>query len=466
MPSRFQRFRRLSLSALLSLTLAGQTILTSRQALAQGISLARDAEIERDLRIMTTPIFKAAGINPDAVTLALVDDDTINAFVAGGQNMFVNTGTIMAADSPEELLGVLAHETGHMAGGHLVRDRDAIENAVLLSTLATLLGVAAAIGGGGRGSDPGAVGGAIAGAQELGARSFFAFSRAQEASADEAGLSYMEANGWSSRGELAFMEKLHKMEGFPQTKQIEFLIDHPLTKNRIEYIRNFVENVSKYSNARMPDRFYDMQARMKAKLYGFIRPDIALRLYPESDTSLPARYARAIAYYRVGDIAKGLRIIDGLIAEEPQNPYFYELKGQVLFENGRAKEAVDPYRNAVKYAKDSALLDQALGHALLEAGDDRLVREAIEVLRRASREEPLSELTWLLLSSAYSRADMAPQLAYARAEEALARGDIRAARYHADRAEQMLEPGTPDWLRAQDIRVLVESRLPNKMRPQ
>lgn len=459
---RFQRFPRLILSLLLSAMVAAQPAMAQQG----GISLARDAEIEHDLRVMTTPIFRAAGINPDAVTLALVDDESINAFVAGGQNIFVNTGTIMAADTPEQLVGVLAHETGHMAGGHLVRDRDAIENAVLLSTLATLLGVAAAIGGGGRGSDPGAMGGAMAGAQELGARAFFSFSRAQEASTDEAGLSYMEANGFSSRGMEEFMEKLAKMEGLPQSKQIEFLLTHPLSKNRLEYIKNYVDNVSKYSNARMPDSFYDMQARMKAKLYGFIRPGVALRLYPESDTSLPARYARAIAYYRIGDINKGLRIMDGLIAEEPQNPYFYELKGQTLFENGRAKEAVEPYRNAVKYGGDSALLNQSLGHALLEAGDDRLVLEAIEVLRRSAREEPLSELTWLLLSSAYSRADMAPQLAYARAEEALARGDIRAARYHADRAEQMLQPGTPEWLRAQDIRVLVESRLPNKMRPQ
>ncbi|MDG3444408.1 M48 family metalloprotease [Nitrospirillum amazonense] len=458
-----RRLARLILVSLLSSALAVEPVL----AQDRGINLVRDAEIEHTLRVFATPIFRAAGIVPDAVTLVLVNDDELNAFVAGGQNMFVNTGLIMAADTPEQLIGVMAHETGHMAGGHQVRSRDAIENAVILSTLATLLSVAAAIGGTRRGDGGGAAMGGIAGAQELGARSFFAFSRAQEASADEAGLSYMEANGYSSKGMLEFMEKLRRQDaGLPQTKQVEFLMTHPLTKNRVEYIENFVDHISKFTNAKMPSAYYDMHQRMRAKLYGFIHPDLALRKYPESDTSVPARYARSIAYYQVGDINKGLKIVDGLIEQEPKNPYFYELKGQILFENGRAKEAVDPYRNAVKYAPDSAQLRMALGHALLEAGDDKLVREAIDVLRSSARDEPLVELTWLLLASAYARADMAPQLAYARAEEALARGDIRAARYHADRAEQMLPAGSPDWVRAQDIRVLVESRLPHNMRPQ
>jgi predicted Zn-dependent protease len=207
----------------------------------------------------------------------------------------------------------------------------------------------------------------------------------------------------------------------------------------------------------MPAEFAEMHARMKAKLIGFMRPDLTMRRYPPSDQSIPARYARAIAQYQRGDIPKALSQIDELIAQEPDNPYFYELKGQVLFENGRAKEAVEPYRKAVRLRPDSDLLQTALAHAVVEVGDDRLLDEAIAHLKESVRIDRDSLLTWQLLSSAYARKNMQPQLAYARAEEALARGDVRAAKFHAEKAEQMLPSGSPEWIRAQDIRVLVDS---------
>jgi len=444
---------------LLSVLLASQPVLAQRRS----IDLVRDAEIEHILRKFATPIFQQAGIVPEAAEILLVKEDSLNAFVAGGQNMFFHTGLLMGADNVEQLLGVMAHETGHMAGGHLVRAREGMENATILAGLATIIGLAAAIGAG-RGEG---VGGAVAGGQEMGMRSFFSFTRTQESAADEAGLQYLEGAGITSRGMLEFMEKLNAQRDRIATgvrREVEFLQTHPLTENRIIYIREFVENRSRFTDKPAPAEMAAAFERMKAKLYGFVRPEIALRRYAETDTGIPARYARAIALYQLGSVPKALELVDGLLRDEPENPYFHELRGQILFENGRASESVPSYRKAVAGMPGSGLLRTSLAHALLETGNDKLVPEAIQNLMQAQESERQSALLWRLLASAYSRADMQPQLAYARAEEALARGDIRAARFHADKAEQMLPAGSPEWIRAQDIRVLVESRVNSMQR--
>jgi predicted Zn-dependent protease len=420
---------------------------------AKGISLIRDAEIEHTLMVFATPILKVAGIPPEATTIALANDQEINASTFAGYTMLINTGLLTASDSPEQVIGVMAHEFGHMAGGHVARSREGMENAAMIATIATLLGMAAAIGSG-RGD---AAAGVIAGGQELAMRSFFAFTRSQEGSADEAGMSYMEQVGWTSRGLLQFMEKLASQELRPSSQQDEFVRSHPLTQNRIDALRDFVEHRSKHSDDPMPAEFNELHARMKAKLIGFLRPDLALRRYPESDHTIAARYARAIAKYQKGDITQAVAMVDDLIAVEPQNAYFYELKGQILFENGRAREAVQPYSMAVKLSPKSDLLQTAYAHAIVETGDDRLLDEAIAHLQESLRIEHEEMLTWQLLASAYSRKGMEPQLAYARAEEALSRGDVRAAKFHAQKAEQMLPKGSPEWIRAQDIRVLIDS---------
>lgn len=427
--------------------------LTVQPAAAQrAISFIRDTEIEHILRVYATPIFQAANVVPEAVTIALVNDDSLNAFVAGGQNMFFHTGFLMDT-TVDELVGVTAHETGHIAGGHLARAGDAVANASTIATIFTLLGLAAAIGTG----RPDIGVGVLGGGQEAAVRTFFAFTRGQEGSADEAALTYLEKLGWSSEGLLQMMQQLAGQELLPENRQVEFVRTHPLTRNRIEAIRNFVETKSQNNGKRLPAEFYPMHDRMVAKLMGFIRPDIALRRYSADDPGIPARYARAIALYQRGRIREALALTDGLIAQEKDNAYFYELKGQILFEDGKVADAVAPYRESVRLDPESGLLRNALGNALLEVGNDRLLPEAITHLTAAARLEHNSALTWRLLASAYSRADMPSQLAYARAEEALATGDIRAAKYHADRAERLLPAGSPEWIRAQDIRVIVES---------
>ncbi|QJE72950.1 M48 family metallopeptidase [Aerophototrophica crusticola] len=449
-------FSTLKRLAIAGVALAMSTTLAVEPVLAQGrqLSFIRDAEIEHTLKVFASPILQSAGIVPDAVTIALINDDSLNAFVAGGQNIFFHTGLLSDTDLGQ-LIGVTAHEIGHIAGGHLARSSDAMANASTIATLFTLLGLAAAIGAG-RG-DVGA--GVMGGGQDIAMRSFFSFTRAQEGSADEFAMGTLERIGWSSQGMLEMMRKLGSQELLPENRQVEYVRTHPLTRNRIEAIRNFVETRSQNNGKRFPDEFYEMHRRMVAKLVGFMRPDIALRRYPEGDTSVSARYARAIALYQKGSVTPALKLVDQLISEEKDNPYFHELKGQILLENGRPAEAVVPYRQAVKLAPEEGLIRSSLGHALLEVGDDRLVKEAMVNLQESARLERRSALVWRLLASAYSRSDMQPQLAYARAEEALARGDVRAAKFHADRAEQMLPAGSPEWLRAQDIRVMVESRV-------
>jgi predicted Zn-dependent protease len=441
---------------LLAGILAVHPVLAGRaEAQQRSLSIVRDAEIEQILRQFALPIWRVGGIVPEAVTIALIRDDSLNAFVSGGQNVFFHTGLLMESAGPEEVIGVMAHESGHIAGGHLARSRDAINDATTVATLATLIGLAAAIGSG-RGD---VATGVIGGGQELARRSFFAFTRTQEGSADEYALAMLEKNGWPSTGMLSFMQKLAGQELRPEDRQVEYVRTHPLTRNRVEVIKNFVDHESKFSNARFPAAFYEAHARMKAKLYGFIKPDTALRLYPKTDSSMAGRYGRAVALYQKGNLGEALPLLDQLIKAEPANPYFQELKGQILFENGRAAESLPAYREAVRLLPESDLLRSALGHALLEAQDDRLLPEAISTLVASARLEKRSALVWRLLSSAYSRANQQPQLAYARAEEALARGDIRAAKFHADRAEQMLPAGSPEWIRAQDIRVMVETRV-------
>lgn len=442
-----KRIASAAVALLMSATLAVQPAIAQRS-----ISFIRDTEIEHILRTYSTPILQVAGLAPESVTIAMVNDDSLNAFVAGGQNMFFHTGFLMDT-TVEELVGVTAHETGHIAGGHLARAGDAMSNAATIASIFTLLGMAAAIGAGR--TDVGI--GLMGGGQEAAMRTFFAFTRGQEGSADEAAMQYLEKLGWSSEGLMKMMQRLAGQELLPESRQVEFVRTHPLTRNRIEAIRNFVETKSQNNGKRLPENFYALHERMVAKLMGFMRPDVALRHYSPSDTSIPARYARAIALYQRGNVRDALTITDSLIAQEKENAYFHELKGQILFEDGKAADAVIPYRESVRLDPESGLLRNALGHALLEVGNDRFLNEAITHLTAAARLEHNSALTWRLLSSAYSRADQQPQLAYARAEEALARGDIRAAKYHADRAERMLPAGSPEWIRAQDIRVMVES---------
>lgn len=426
------------------------------EAQQRRLQFIRDAEIEHIIRTYAGPIFEASGINGDSVEIALVKDSSLNAFVAGGMNLFIHTGLLQESENPDELIGVIAHEIGHIAGGHLIRSQEAMEGASAQAILSALLGIGAALATG----EAGAGAAILGGGQEMARRSYLAYSRAQESTADQAALGYMDQAGVSARGLLSFLEKLAGQDLRPTDRQDAFVRTHPLTQDRIESVRYHVEH-SRVSDRKAPAEYVEMHARMKAKLLGFIQPQVALHRYRESDTEVAPRYGRAIALYQRGDIRQALPLIDQLIKEEPANPFFHELKGQVLLENSRVPESLAPYRKAVELLPDSALLRSALAHALIETNDDSVLDEALKHLKAAAAKEPRTPFTWRLIATVYGRENQQGMLSYALAEEAMARGDRSVARFHAEKAENQLPAGSPGWIRAQDIRTATE-RLPTR----
>jgi len=404
----------------------------------------RDAEIEDTLRTFATPVWRAAGLDPAAVHIYIIDDPALNSFVAGGQNLFMNTGTMMRSESPNQLVGIMAHETGHIAGGHIARSEDAMRKATYESLAAMVLGVALAAVTGGAG------GAALLGASGVGERAWLEYSIEQEARADQAALTFLDRTHQSARGFLQFFEILQQQEFLTGQREVPYLRTHPLTDQRIEYVREHVKN-SPYSDAPDPAAWVVLHQRMKAKLTGFLSaPQDTLSAYKETDSSLSARYARAIAFYRIPDLGHALPAIDGLIRDYPNDPYFFELKGQMLFENGRIAEAVGPYEQAVKLRPSSALLRLELAQVQLETNDPALAHKALLHLEEVVRAEDANSEAWRLLAVAYGRAGNIGMMAMALAEQGASSGNNDMARQQAMRAIKLLPPG-PARQRAQDI---------------
>jgi predicted Zn-dependent protease len=416
------------------------------QARAQDISLLRDAEIEDIIRTYATPIWRAAGLDPDAVHIYIVADPTLNSFVAGGQNLFLNTGTILRSESPNQLIGIMAHETGHIAGGHLARSEEALRHATIQNIIGLVVGAAAAAASG----NAGAGAAAILGSASVAQRSFFAFSITQEASADQAALTFLDRTGQSARGLLQFFEILEQQEVLTAGHQDPYMRTHPLTEQRVEYVREHVEH-SKFSDVPDPPAWVEMHKRMKAKLAAFLGspPQVLAGIKPD-DKSVAARYERAIAYYRTPDLTQAVPLIDGLIHDYPKDPYFRELKGQMLFENGRVAEAVAPYEEAVRLDPKSALLRIELAQVQLETNDDALVPKALANLNEAVLFEDRNPDSWRFIAIAYGRMNNMGKMALALAEQGIADGSYGDARQQAARAIKLLPPGA-DKQRALDI---------------
>ncbi|MBX9945027.1 MAG: M48 family metalloprotease [Reyranella sp.] len=431
-----------------------------RAAYAQGqrLNLIRDAEIENTIRAFVIPIWKVAGLDPNAVQIMIVQDGSLNAFVAGGQRIFINTGLIMRTERPNQLIGVMAHESGHIAGGHLARMQEELRSLSTIQILETILaggalaGGAAAGGGGGRG---GPTGGATSAPGSL--LSFLRYTQTQEHAADQAAMNYLQRTGQSPTGTIEFLRTLLKEERLAAHRRDPYLSTHPLTPDRIA---SFEEAAAKSPYANTPDtpQFLAMHQRMVAKLYGFIAPDVALQRYGEADRSVPARYARAIALYRRGNLGSALLTIDGLLKEFPNDPYFHEVRGQMLYENGRAAEAVVSYRRAVQLLPSAAIIKIDLARALLDTNNPENDREALRNLELAVQQESGSFELWRLMAAGYSKQNNPGMTSLARAEMAILRGQRAEAQSHAAAAERGLQPGTPAWQRAQDIKAYINSR--------
>ncbi len=437
-----------AVAGLIAVSVGLAPLLASSPALAQEISLIRDTEIENDIRVMATPIWEVAGLEPKSIHIILVNDPTLNAFVAIGQNIFIHTGLIIRTVDASQLIGVIAHETGHITGGHLSREPDAYHNALVTSLISMAVGIAAGVAG--HSAEPAMVG-MLAG-QSMASRQLAAHSRGVESAADEAGMKFLDDSQQTSEGFTSFMQVLADQDMLRVgAKQDPYVVDHPLSSERVEYLKAHAKR-SPWTHAPIRPDFVIMHKRIKAKLIGFMQPLAnTLAAYPESNNSLEARYARAIAYYRIADLKKALPLIDGLIAENPADPYFYELKGQMLFENGKVDEALAPYAKAIELLPSATLFRVDYARVQIESNNPDLLAPAVKQLYDASAREPDLPDLWREMGMAYGKQGDLGNAASALAQEALLEGRKRDARDQALRAMRILPVGSPGWLRAQDV---------------
>ncbi len=413
---------------------------------AKGLRFIRDTEIENTIRAYSTPIFLAAGLDPQAVDVYLIDDPRLNAFVAGGQNMFLHTGLLLRAETPLQVMGVIAHETGHITGGHIVSRSEEVKKTTAALIASYVLGIGTAIATG-RGDAGAAI---ISGGQGAAVSSLLAYTRGQEAAADQAAIKLLEVSGYSPRGLLEFFEILGDQEALLSSSQDPYIRTHPLTQDRITSLRAAVAQ-SRYADKPAPAKMVAMHERMRAKLLGYLTPQKALRKYPDDDVSVPARYARAIAYLERGEMDAAEQEADSLVKEFPEDPYFHELKGDILFHAGRVAEARPSYVKAVEILPDAPLLRRALAHVQMEMNQPEMDKEAVEHLKFVTQREPRNVTGWRLLAGVQGRLGDKGMSTLAQAEAALAMNNPREAKGFAQRALKLLPEYSPGWLRAQDI---------------
>ena len=428
--------------------------LTAQPAMAQ--SILRDAETEALLRDLADPLVEAAGLRPGNVDVVLVNDPSINAFVAGGQVVYLHSGLINAADSANEVQGVIAHELGHITGGHVI-NTDGASAAQTISILSLLIGVAMAAAGGGD-----AAIGAIMAGQRAAMGKYLAFNRTQESSADAAGAQFLSDAGITGKGSLEFFGKLLNQEyrySRSQSEEAGFNRTHPLSGDRIARLREVYEKDPAWNTPPDPQ----LQARferVRAKLYGYLaEPARTLKAYPVTRTDIPARYARAYAYHKDARIDQALAETDALIASDPDNPYFLELRGQVLLESGRPDEALPALRRATELTQNEPLIASLFGHALIATEDRSHYDEAESVLRAAVAKDRRNPFAWYQLGMVYAAKGDMPRAHLASAEQQVMQRQYIEALRSAQLAESALPEGSADWLRAQDVRMQAQAAL-------
>ena len=442
------------LLAFLALTLA-----SAQPVAAQ--SILRDAETEAFLRDISEPLVEAAGLEPGNVDIVLINDPSVNAFVAGGQAVYIHSGLIDAADTANEVQGVIAHELGHITGGHIVRYGEGMKAASGITLLSLLAGIGAALAGAGE---------AAMAAMMMGQRAalgqFLAFTRVQESSADMAGAQYLSDAGISGRGSLSFFGKLQNREyryGYSQSDDAAFTRTHPLSGDRIATLRGVYEKDPAW-DAPLDPEWESEFARVKAKLKGYIaEPRYTLRDYPQTDQTLPARYARAYAYHKSAQVDRALSETESLLASAPDDPYFLELKGQVLLESGRPEEALEPLRKATELTLADPLISSMFGHALIATEDKDHFEEAEQVLRASVARDRYNPFAWYQLGMVYAARGDLPRARLASAEQQVMSRQYAMALRSAQAAEAGLPNGSPDWLRAQDVGMQARALLEQQM---
>lgn len=436
--------------------IAGLIALTpaARAQMPAGLPIIRDTEIENLLRDYARPLFRAAGVGGSQTNVIIVNNRGFNAFVANGRRIFINSGAILDSRTPNELIGVMAHETGHIAGGHLARLREAVERAQIIAALGMIVGAAGVAAGaatGGRSGTGEVAPGALTAGAQIGMRSLLSYQRGEEAAADRAAINYLNATGQSAKGMVETFRRLHNETMFIARHVDPYAVSHPMPADRIAIIDPLARASPHYGKTDPPA----LNARhqlVRAKLAGFLdRSDAITRRYPPSDTSLPARYARTLQMFRFGDRHRAVTMADDLIRSQPNNPYFHEIKGQILLETGQPAAAMAPLRRAVSLAPNAGLIRIMLGHALVASGNNAVLDEAIRELRLALQREPEAGDGYRQLAIAYGRKNDRGQADLAAAQASYYSGDLQTARGLARRAQGSLPTGSPGWLIAEDI---------------
>lgn len=424
---------------------------------ASAQSILRDSETELLFRDMSKPLIEAAGLDPDSAKVVLLNDPDINAFVATGQTVYIQSGLLIATDNANQLQGVIAHELGHVAGGHSIRSSDGAGEATGIQIATMVLGALAVAAGAG---DAGL--GIMMAGQRAALGSYLAFSRAEESAADAAGATYLSKAGISGKGSLEFFGKLQNQEyRLAIYSRDSYESTHPISSERIQALTDIYKKDPAWNRQTDPKLEARFQ-RVKAKLYGFVNPKQALVKYPESDTSIPAHYARAYAYHLGAYPDKALSEADSLLATAPDDPFFLELKGQILLESGKPKEAIAPLRKAVKETGDLPLISAMLGHALIATEDPANFAEAKQVLKAAVGRDNQNPFAWYQLGVIYEREGDYGRAALATAERSNLEDEPKLALTSAEMAMKAIPQGTPDYLRAQDIALVSRTALKKK----
>jgi predicted Zn-dependent protease len=422
-----------------------------------GPSVLRDSETELLFKDIARPLVQAAKLDPSSVNVVLLNDSEINAFVATGQTVYIQSGLIVAADNVNELQGVIAHELGHVAGGHSIRLAQGSKAATGITLATMVLGALAIAAGGGEAGM-----GIIAAGQQAALGKFLAFSRTQEATADAAGAHYLSVAGVSGKGMLSFFGKLQNEEyRLAIYDKDSYARTHPLSSERIQALQQVFQKDPAWNRPIDPQLEVRFQ-RVKAKLIGFVDPRHAVQKYPESDQSIPAHYARAYAYHLGGYPDKALSEAEALLQASPHDPFFLELKGQILLEGGKPKEAIAPLREATRESGDMPLIAAMLGHALVSTEDPKNFAEAKQVLKAAVSRDNQNPFAWYQLGIIYDREGDQGRAALATAERSNLEGQNKLALASAQTAMKAIPSGTPDWLRAQDIAMVSRAELAKK----
>jgi predicted Zn-dependent protease len=449
--SPFARFARLLMMAILLSVAAVRPVAAQDSG---GPSVLRDSETELMFKDVSRPLIEAAGLDPANVNVVLLNDPEINAFVAGGQTVYIQSGLIQAADNVNQLQGVIAHELGHVAGGHSIRLGDGVRQATGLTYATMVLGALALLAGAG----DAAMGVMMAG-QQAAMTQFLAFTRTQEASADAAAVKYLHAAGISGKGMLQFFDKLqHQEYRLAIYSKDSYDRTHPLSSERIQAIQQAFKSDAAWDKPVDPDLEARFE-RVKAKLYGFVNPAQAVIKYPESDQSIPAHYARAYAYHMSSYPQKAESEANALLAAMPHDPFFLELKGQILLEGGKPAEAIAPLREATERSGNMPLIAAMLGHALVATDDPSNFAEAKQVLKTAVARDNQDPFAWYQLGVIYAHEGDEGRAALATAERSNLQDEPRLALNSATAAMKSIPVGSPDYLRAQDIAMVSRTEL-------